>query len=165
MSQLYTFRVYGSIVRSDKFRQAAYGIPSCLPLRGGVRSGGVRRVYAEGVTARLSVHTRLRPGTHYPHVTWAHAMLRVQLGYLTLNSAANSHFCQLCLLHVIWRGTLVGLRASTPLKVLLSHTFRETWRTCQVLFNIVKKCFQKWSKCLLKKLANGPFYTTQVTRL
>jgi hypothetical protein len=30
---------------------------------------------------------RLRPGTHYPHVTWAHVMLRVQLGYLTLTKA------------------------------------------------------------------------------
>jgi hypothetical protein len=35
----------------------------------------------------------LRPGTHYPHVTWTHVMLRVQLGYLTLNSGAHSHFC------------------------------------------------------------------------
>jgi hypothetical protein len=35
----------------------------------------------------------IKPGTHYPHVTWAHAMLRVQLGYLTLNSGAHSHFC------------------------------------------------------------------------
>jgi hypothetical protein len=50
-------------VRSDKFRQAAYGILSCLPLRGGVRSGGVRRVYAEGVTARLVTpdNGRIRP--------------------------------------------------------------------------------------------------------
>jgi hypothetical protein len=53
-------------------------------------------------------------------------------GYLTLlNSGAHSHFCQLCLRHVIWRGALVGSRASTSLKFLLSHTFRETWRTCK----------------------------------
>jgi hypothetical protein len=71
----------------------------------------------------------LKPRTHYPHVTWAHVMLRVQLGYLTLNSGADSHFCQLCLRHVIWRGALVGSRACTPLKFLLPHTFRETWRT------------------------------------
>jgi hypothetical protein len=32
----------------------------------------------------------IRPGTHYPHVTWAHVTLRVQLGYLTLNSGADS---------------------------------------------------------------------------
>jgi hypothetical protein len=69
----------------------------------------------------------VKPGTHYPHVTWARMMLRVQLGYLTLNSGAQSHFCQLCLRHVIWRGALVGSRASTPLKFLLSHTFREMW--------------------------------------
>jgi hypothetical protein len=57
------FRAYAPIVRSEKFRQAAYGILSCLPLRGGVRSGGVRRVYAEGVTARAvtpSAYTRSR---------------------------------------------------------------------------------------------------------
>jgi hypothetical protein len=41
-----------------------------------------------GKTAEL-----LKPGTHYPHVTWAHVMLRVQLVYLTLNSGAHSHFC------------------------------------------------------------------------
>jgi hypothetical protein len=35
----------------------------------------------------------VKPGTHYPHVTWAHVMLRVQLGYLTLSSGAHSHFC------------------------------------------------------------------------
>jgi hypothetical protein len=35
----------------------------------------------------------LSRGTHYPHVTWAHVMLRVQLGYLTLNSGSQSHFC------------------------------------------------------------------------
>jgi hypothetical protein len=84
--------------------------------------------------------------------------VRLQLGYLTLNSGAKSHFCQLCLRHVIWRGAIVGSRASTPLKFLLSHTFRETWRTCRVLFNIVTSCFQKWRKSLLKKWANGPFY-------
>ena len=40
----------------------------------------------------------------------------------------------LCLRHVISRGALVGWRTSTPLKFLLSHTFRETWRTCRTLF-------------------------------
>jgi hypothetical protein len=35
----------------------------------------------------------VKPGTHYPHVTWAHAMLRVQLEYLTLNYGAHTHFC------------------------------------------------------------------------
>jgi hypothetical protein len=35
----------------------------------------------------------LKPGTHYPHVTLAYVMLRVQLEYLTLNSGAHSHFC------------------------------------------------------------------------
>jgi hypothetical protein len=38
----------------------------------------------------------------------------------------------LCLRHVIWRGALVGSHASTLLKFLLSHTFRETWRTSRL---------------------------------
>jgi hypothetical protein len=52
------FRAYAPIIRSDNFRQAAYGILSCLPLRGGVRSDGVRRVYTEGVTARLIFYNK-----------------------------------------------------------------------------------------------------------
>jgi len=79
----------------------------------------------------------LRPGTHCPHVTWAHVMLCVQLGCERRFSielyGADSHL-SLCLRHVISRGALVGSRASTPLNFLLSHTFRETWRTCQALF-------------------------------
>jgi hypothetical protein len=42
---------------------------------------------------RSMLLVNIRPGTHYPHVTWAHVMLQVQLGYLTLNSGAHSHFC------------------------------------------------------------------------
>jgi hypothetical protein len=38
-------------------------------------------------------------------------------GYLTLNSGADSHFCRLCLRHVIWHGALVGSRA-----------YRSRWR-------------------------------------
>jgi hypothetical protein len=38
----------------------------------------------------------------------------------------------LCLRHVIWRGDLVGSHASTPLKFLLAHTFREKWRTSRL---------------------------------
>jgi hypothetical protein len=118
------------------------------------------------VSVRLCLRSpSVKPRTYYPHVTWAHVMLRVLLGYLTSNSGADSHFCQLCLSHVIWSGALVGSRASTLLKFLLSHTFRETWRTRRVLFNTVNSCFQKWRKCLLKKCANGPFIWHQVTRL
>jgi hypothetical protein len=102
----------------------------------------------------------LRPGTHYPHVTWAHVMLRVQLGYLTLNSCANSHFCQICLRHVIWRGALVGSRASTPLKFLLSHTFHETWRTCRVLFRHCYQLFPEMEEMLIEKVRQRTFYVT-----
>jgi hypothetical protein len=45
-------------------------------------------------------------------------------GDLTLNSMVQIHTYVTLL--VISRGALVGSRASTPLKFLLSHTFRET---------------------------------------
>jgi hypothetical protein len=39
----------------------------------------------------------LRPGTHYPHVTWAHVTLRLQLGcerrFNIEFCGADSHFC------------------------------------------------------------------------
>jgi hypothetical protein len=47
------FRAYAPIVRSNKFRQAAYGILSCLQLRRGASSCCAKRVYTEGGTARL----------------------------------------------------------------------------------------------------------------
>jgi hypothetical protein len=40
-----------------------------------------------------SDNSNLKMGIHYHHVAWAHVMLRVQLGYLTLNSGAYSRFC------------------------------------------------------------------------
>ena len=71
------------------------------------------------------------PGTHYPLVTWAYVMLRVQLGCERRFNigfyGADSHFCHSAC-HVIARGAMVSSRASTPLTFLLSHTFRETWR-------------------------------------
>jgi hypothetical protein len=39
----------------------------------------------------------VRPGTYYPHVTWAHVMLRMQLGcerrFNIEFYGADSHFC------------------------------------------------------------------------
>jgi hypothetical protein len=47
----------------------------------------------------------VRPGTHYPHVTWAYVMLRVQLGCeRRINIefyGADSHFCHSA--YVTWR--------------------------------------------------------------
>jgi hypothetical protein len=77
---------------------------------------------------------------------------------LTLNSGADSQFSQLCLRHVIWRGALVGSRASTPLKFLLSYTFRETWLTCRVLFRHCYQLFLEMGEMLIENCANGPFY-------
>ena len=105
-------------------------------------------------------HKTLRPGRHYPHVTWAHVMLLVQFGcerrFNIEFYGADSHFCH-CLRHVISRGALVGSRASTPLKFLLSHTFRETWRTSRALFRrwIVLRRFTLLSLCLRHVISRG----------
>jgi len=57
---------------------------------------------------------------------------------------------------VIWRGALVGSRASTPLKFLLSHIFRETWRTCRALF-IRHQLFPEMEKMLIEKVRQRTF--------
>ena len=48
--------------------------------------------------------TFVRPGTHYPHVTWAHVMLRVQLGcerrFTIEFYGTDSHFCHFA--YVTW---------------------------------------------------------------
>jgi hypothetical protein len=80
---------------------------------------------------------------------WCYACI---LDILTLNSGAHSHFCELCLRNVIWRGALVGWRASTPLKFLLSHTFRETLRTCRVLFRHCYQLFPEMEVMLIEKV-------------
>jgi hypothetical protein len=78
--------------------------------------------------------TSQSPGTHYPHVMWAHVISRVQVGcerrFNIEFYGADLTVLSLCSRHVISRGALLGSRASTPLKFLLSHTFRETWHTC-----------------------------------
>ena len=80
----------------------------------------------------------VRLGAHYPHVTWDHVMLTRAVGMweAILHWILWCRFTllSLCLRHVILHGAVIGSRASTPLKFLLSHTFRETWSTCRALF-------------------------------
>jgi hypothetical protein len=97
----------------------------------------------------------VRPGTHYPHVTWARVMLLVHLGYFNIEFWRRLTLMSLCLRHVIWRGTLVGSRASTPLKFLLSpHTFRET---CRVLFRHCYQLFPENEEMLIEKVRQRTF--------
>ena len=49
------------------------------------------------------------------------------------------------------RGALVGSRASTPLTFLLSHTFRETRRTCRALFRRYQ-LFPEMEEMLIEKV-------------
>jgi hypothetical protein len=77
----------------------------------------------------------LKPGTHYPHVTWAHGMLRVQLGYVTLNSGAHSHFCHSA--YVTWSD--VELWSAHMPACLLNfcwHTYFVRSDVCHVSRNI-----------------------------
>jgi hypothetical protein len=77
----------------------------------------------------------------------------------------------LCLRHVISRGALVGSRASTPLNFLLTHTFREKWRTCRALFRRYQ-LFPEMEEMLIEKLrqrtilcdTKSPYYRDQHMR-
>jgi hypothetical protein len=70
----------------------------------------------------------LRPWTHYPHVTWTCVMLRVQLGYLTLNSGADPRFCHSA--YVTWSDVELW---SAPMR---AHLLNFCWRTHFVRRNI-----------------------------
>jgi len=62
----------------------------------------------------------------------------------------------LSLRHVISRGALDGSLVSTPLKFLLSHTFRETWRTYRALFRRYQ-LFPEMEKMLAEKVRQRTF--------
>jgi hypothetical protein len=61
-----------------------------------------------------------------------------------------------CLSHMISRGALVGSRASTPLRFLLSHTFRETWRKCRAFFRRYQ-LFPEMGEMLIEKVRQRTF--------
>jgi hypothetical protein len=63
----------------------------------------------------------------------------------------------LCLHHEISRGALVRSRASTPLIFLLSHTFRETWPTCRVLFRHCYQLFPETEEIFIEKVRQWTF--------
>jgi hypothetical protein len=76
-------------------------------------------------------------------------MLLVHLVYFNIEFWRRLTLISLCLRHVIWRGALVGSRASTPLKFLLAHTFRET---CWVLFRHCYQLFPEIEEMLIEKV-------------
>jgi len=104
-----------------------------------------------------------RPGTHYPHVTWAHVMLRLQLGcgrrFNIEFCGADSHCCHSA--YVTWFRVELW-SAHVPARhsnfCCCTHFVRRDVRVERSLD--VTSCFQNWRKCLLKKCANGPFYMT-----
>jgi hypothetical protein len=106
----------------------------------------------------------VRLGTHYPHVTWAHVMLRVQLGcerqFNIELFGADSQFCHSA--YVTWSCVeLWSAHVPTRLSNFCCHTHfvrRDVRVKCSLDFT---SCFQKWRKCLLKKCANGTFYDTK----
>jgi len=72
-------------------------------------------------------------------------------GDLTLNSIAQIHTS-------VTRSHVQLCSAHAPAR--LSHFVRRDLRV-ECSSDIFTSCFQKWTKCLLKKCANGPFYDTK----
>jgi len=70
---------------------------SCEANRHVLESRSLPRCLWRNCDAILSWGECLRAGTHYPHVTWAHVMLRVKLGcerrFNVEFCGADSHFC------------------------------------------------------------------------
>ena len=107
--------------------------------------------------------TSIRPGTHYPHVTWAHVMLRVQLGserrFNIEFCGADPHFCHCA--YVTWSRVELW-SAHVPARLsnfcCRTHFLRHDVRV--ETSSDVTSCFQKWRKCLLKKCAYGPLCMT-----
>ena len=111
-----------------------------------------------------STRMNIRPGTHYPHVTWAHVMLRVQLGcerrFNIEFHGADSHFCHSA--YVTWSHVeLWSTHVPARLSNFCCRTHFVRRDVCVERSSDVTSCFQKWRKCLLKKCANGPFYDTK----
>jgi hypothetical protein len=105
----------------------------------------------------------LQPGTHYPHVTWAHVMLCVQLGcerrFNIEFYGADWHVCHSA--YVTWSRVQLW-SAHVPARLsnfcCRTHFVRRDVRVERS--SDVTSCFQKWRKCSLKKGANGPFDIT-----
>jgi hypothetical protein len=110
----------------------------------------------------FSVTVRL--GTYYPHVTWAHVMLHMQLGcerqFNIEFYGADSHFCHSA--YIMWSQVeLWTAHAPAHLSHFCCCTHFVRRDLCvKCSSNIVTSSFQKWRKCLLKKCANRPFYMT-----
>jgi hypothetical protein len=122
-----------------------------------------RNVSSHSRRRPVSSRVIFRPGTHYPHVTCAHVMLCVQLGcdrrFNIEFYGADSHFCRPA--YVTWSRVELW-SAYVPARLsdfcCRTHFVRRDVRVERS--SDVTSCFQKWMKCLLKKSANGPFYTT-----
>ena len=108
------------------------------------------------------MHTTLMPGKHYPHITWAHVMLRVQLGcdrgFNIEFYGAHSHLCHSA--YVTWSPVeLWSAHAPARLSRSGCRTFRETWPACRVLF---RNCYQftEMEEVLIQKVRQRTFRMT-----
>jgi hypothetical protein len=77
-------------------------------------------------------------------------------GDLTVISMAHIHTSVTLLTSRDLAGVLVDSCASTCLKFLLSHTFRETWRTCRALFRRYQ-LFPEMEEMLVEKVRQRTF--------
>jgi hypothetical protein len=121
------------------------------------------RAYTHYKTTMRARYWILRPGTHYPHVARAHVILRVHLGCERRFNIefydTDSHFCHSA--YVAWSRVELW-SAHVPARLsnfrCRTHFVRRDVRVERS--SDVTSCFQKWTKCLLKKCAKGPFYMT-----
>jgi hypothetical protein len=102
----------------------------------------------------------LRPGTHYPHVTWAHVTLLVQLGcerrFNIEFYGADSDFCHSA--YVTWsRVELWSTHVSARLSNIYccAHFVRRDVRVKRS--SDVTVDFQKWRKLLIEKVRQWTF--------
>ena len=87
---------------------------------------------------------------------WCYACGWDVKGHLTLNSMAHIHTSVTLLTSRDLALSSGCSRANTPLKFLLSHTFRETWRTCRALFRRYQ-LFPEMEEILIEKVRKRTF--------
>jgi hypothetical protein len=88
------------------------------------------------------------------YVTWAHVILRVQLGYFNFEFWRTLTLLSFCLRHVIWRGVLFGWRASTPLKIsVVGHISWDVSSALQLCYQL----FPEMEEMLIEKLRKRTF--------
>jgi hypothetical protein len=106
------------------------------------------------------VSISLRPGTHYPHVTWAHVTLRVQLGcesgFNIEFYGADSHFCHCA--YATWSHVPARLSHSCCRTHFVRRDVRVESRHCNQLF-------PEREEMLIEKVRQRTIYVTPTRQI